>query len=90
MKIVEAGLASQEESNQVQKLRNTLQERYMKADLEEMFVVTDPGLSAPRQARILASLKCEACGEMAMESRTRRFDGKTLCLPCFEKVEQKR
>jgi formylmethanofuran dehydrogenase subunit E len=90
MKIVEVGLASQEESNQVQKLRNTLQERYMKADLEEMFIVTAPDLPVPKPARILASLKCEACGEMAMESRTRRFDGKTLCLPCFEKVEQKR
>jgi formylmethanofuran dehydrogenase subunit E len=90
MKKVETGTAGQEESNRVQKLRSTLQERYMKADLEEMFVVTDPALPAPKPARILASLKCEACGEMAMESRTRRFDGKTLCLPCFEKVEQKR
>ena len=90
MKKVETGTAGQEESNRVQKLRSTLQERYMRADLEEMFVVTDPALPAPKPARILASLKCEACGEMAMESRTRRFDGKTLCLPCFEKVEQKR
>jgi formylmethanofuran dehydrogenase subunit E len=90
MKKVEAGTASQEESYRVQKLRDTLKERYMKADLEELFAVTDPGLPAPKPARILASLKCEACGEMAMESRTRRFDGKTLCLPCFEKVEQKR
>ena len=90
MKKVEAGTAGQEESDRVQELRNTLQERYMKADLDEMFVVTDPGHPAPKPARILASLKCEACGEMAMESRTRRFDGKTLCLPCFEKVEQKR
>lgn len=90
MKIVETGLASPEERNRVQKLRNTLQEKYMKADLGEMFVVMDPGLPAPKPARILASLRCEACGEMAMESRTRRFDGKTLCLPCFEKVEQKR
>lgn len=90
MKKVETGTAGQEESSRVQKLRSTLQERYMRADLEEMFVVTDPALPAPKPARILASLKCEACGEMAMESRTRRFDGKTLCLPCFEKVEQKR
>ena len=90
MKKVEAGTASQEESTRAQKLRNALQERYMKADLEEMFIVTAPDLPAPKPARILVSLKCEACGEMAMESRTRRFDGKTLCLPCFEKVEQKR
>jgi len=90
MKKAEAGAASQDESNRAQKLRNTLQERYMKANLEDMFMVTDPGLPAPKPARILASLKCEACGEMAMESRTRRFDEKTLCLPCFAKVEQKR
>jgi formylmethanofuran dehydrogenase subunit E len=90
MKIVEVGLASQEESKRVRELRNTLQEIYMKADLEEMFIVTAADLPAPKPARILASLRCEGCGEMAMESRTRRFDGKTLCLPCFEKVEQKR
>ena len=89
-KKVEAGTASQEESGRAQKLRDMLKERYMKADLEEMFTVTDPGLPAPKPARILASLKCEACGEMTMESRTRRFDGRTLCMPCFEKVEQKR
>ena len=40
-------------------------------------------------ARILASLVCEACGESTMESRTRRFAGKTLCQPCFDRVEQK-
>jgi formylmethanofuran dehydrogenase subunit E len=43
----------------------------------------------PRSARILASLICEACGESTMESRTRRFAGKTLCQPCFDRVEQK-
>jgi formylmethanofuran dehydrogenase subunit E len=90
MKKAEAGIASQEESLRIQELRNRLKDRYLKADLEEMFIVMDPGLPAPRPARILASLKCESCGEMVMESRTRRFDGKTLCLPCFEKVEQKR
>jgi len=90
MKKAEAGTADQKEGLRIQELRNKLQERYMKADLKEMFIVTDPGLPAPKPARILASLRCEACGEMAMESRTRRFNGKTLCLPCFEKVEQKR
>ena len=89
-KKVEMGTASQEESNRVQTLREILKERYMKADLKEIFTVTDADQPAPKPARILTSLKCEACGEMTMESRTRRFDGRTLCLPCFEKVEQKR
>jgi len=61
----------------------------MNVDLEEMFIVTEPSFPVPKPGRILQSLQCEACGEMTMESRTRRLGGKTLCLPCFEKVEQK-
>jgi formylmethanofuran dehydrogenase subunit E len=90
VKKVEAGTANEKERVRYHKLRDELQERYMNADLEEMFIVTEPPLPVPKPARILSSLKCEACGEMTMESRTRRFDGKTLCWPCFEKVEQKR
>jgi len=90
VKKVEAGTPNEKERVRYHKLRDELQERYMNADLEEMFIVTEPPLPVPKPARILSSLKCEACGEMTMESRTRRFDGKTLCWPCFEKVEQKR
>ncbi len=89
MKKVGNGSASEEQHIRLHKLRNELQEGYMNADLEEMFTVTEPRLPVPKPARILSSLRCEACGEMTMESRTRRFDAKTLCLPCFEKVEQK-
>ena len=89
MKKVEDGTANEEQHNRLHKLRSELQERYMNADLEEVFIVTEPRLPVPKPARILSSLQCEACGEMTMESRTRRFGGKTLCLPCFEKIEQK-
>ena len=89
MKKVEDVTANEEDHARLQKLRGELQERYMTVDLEEMFVVTEPSLPVPKPARVLQSLQCEACGEMTMESRTRRFDGKTLCLSCFEKVEQK-
>lgn len=88
-KKVEDGTANEEEHARLKNLRGELQERYMNADLEKMFIVTEPSHPVPKPARILQSLRCEACGEMTMESRTRRFDGKTLCLPCFEKVEQK-
>jgi formylmethanofuran dehydrogenase subunit E len=89
MKKAEDGTISEEERARIQILREKLQDRYMNLDLEEMFIVTETVSAAPKPARILQSLRCEACGEMAMESRTRRFGGKTLCLPCFEKVEQK-
>ncbi|MBM4347621.1 MAG: formylmethanofuran dehydrogenase, partial [Deltaproteobacteria bacterium] len=89
MKKAEDGTISEKERPRIQILREKLQDRYMNLDLEEMFIVTETVSSAPKPARILQGLRCEACGEMAMESRTRRFGGKTLCLPCFEKVEQK-
>jgi formylmethanofuran dehydrogenase subunit E len=42
-----------------------------------------------RGGKGLQSLACESCGEMIMESRTRRFDGKIFCIPCFAEVDQK-
>jgi len=89
VKKVENGTANEEEHARLKNLRGELQERYMNADLEQMFIVTGPSFAMPKPARILQSLRCEGCGEMTMESRTRRFDGQILCLPCFAKVEQK-
>lgn len=89
MKKAEDSSISEDEHARIHKLREELQERYMNADLEKMFIVMEATLPAPKPARILQSLRCDVCGEMTMESRTRRFSGKTLCQPCFEKMEQK-
>jgi formylmethanofuran dehydrogenase subunit E len=35
------------------------------------------------------SIACETCGEKVMETRTRRFSGKTVCIPCFNQMEQR-
>ena len=69
--------------------REELQQLLMDKPLEEIFELTPVDGRAPRRARILESICCENCSEETMESRTRRFDGKTLCIPCFLKVEQK-
>lgn len=61
----------------------------MTAPLEELFSFQTIDNSPPRRARVLDSVTCEQCQEEIMESRMRRFAGQTLCLPCFEKVEQK-
>lgn len=63
--------------------------RIMTAELSELFSVAELDIRPPRAARVLTGLKCEECGETTMESRTRRFAGQTLCIPCFTKVEQK-
>ncbi len=83
------GRASQEEREELADLRQSLQRRFMELDLEEMFEISPLKSPPPRPPRVLASLACEHCKERVMESRTRRFLGKTLCIPCFEAVEQK-
>ena len=89
MKKVMGNTATPAEQQRSDALRSELQAQYMTLPLEEMFLVEETPAPAPRRARILDSLPCAQCGEMTMESRTRRFDGQTLCIPCFEAVEQK-
>ncbi len=83
------GAASEVEHRHLQGLREAMKQKLMAIDLDELFVVGKPTMAMPRPARILDSLICEECGEGVMESRTRRFQGLTLCIPCFDKVEQK-
>lgn len=61
----------------------------MEADLEDLFQMTPAQGPVPKKAQILETMICEACGEPTMESRTRRFLGRTLCIPCFEAQENK-
>ena len=83
------GSATQDDRDRIRELRSLLKERFMKLELEEMFDVTQLKEGLPRPAKILASLTCDCCGESVMESRTRRFSGKTVCIPCFATMEQK-
>jgi formylmethanofuran dehydrogenase subunit E len=83
------GKATRQDRDRAEELKRQMADQVMAAELDDLFIVTEPFEPMPRGARILQSLTCEQCGEAAMESRTRRFGGKTLCLPCFNKVEQK-
>lgn len=83
------GSITGEEQERLQQLRQEMQERLMMLPIEELFNVQQLEDRPPRPARIMESLVCQDCGENTMESRTRRFAGRTLCIPCFDKVEQK-
>ena len=86
---IATGDASESEQSRLSEIRREMENRLMALDLGDVFEVMAPKEQMPRSARILASLVCEECGEATMESRTRRFAGKTLCQPCFDQVEQK-
>jgi len=77
------GQLTPEEEAKIKAFREDRARRIMGADLDEIFQVKAAG-PIPPHARVMASLKCEACGEKAMESRTYRLLGQTLCRPCFE------
>ncbi|MGE4297291.1 MAG: FmdE family protein [Desulfovibrionaceae bacterium] len=83
------GEATPEDAARISDLRSRMQEVFMALPLDAMFAVRELTPSPPRPARILTSLRCALCGEMVMESRTRRLGGQTLCIPCFNTVEQK-
>lgn len=57
--------------------------------LGELFELKEPEGKIPRHARVMDSVTCEGCSEQVMETRTRRFEGKTLCIPCFHQLEQR-
>lgn len=78
-----------DEHKRMAALRVEVQEYLMEQDLDKLFFIEEPRTEMPRGAAILETLTCADCGEGVMESRTRRFEGRTLCIPCFEKVEQK-
>ena len=66
--------------------RKRADEMLARADTE-LFEVTPVTAAPPRPARIHTSLTCAECGESTMETRTRQFGGKTLCIPCFERAD---
>lgn len=89
MKAASDGSATEADKKKCKDIRSEVEIKYLEADLDEMFIIGEPQMAIPRPAAILESLECESCGEKIMESRSRRFAGQTLCIPCFSKVEQK-
>jgi formylmethanofuran dehydrogenase subunit E len=88
MKTVFSGQATEEQKRLSAEMREKYRLHLLSLPLAEVFTVGEAP-PMPRGAAILDSLTCEHCGESTMESRTRRFGGKILCIPCFTAVEQK-
>ncbi len=61
--------------------------RILDTPLDELFDFKEPQKDIPGHARIMDSLTCDTCGESVMETRTRRFSSKTLCIPCFNQMD---
>jgi formylmethanofuran dehydrogenase subunit E len=49
---------------------------------DDLFWVEETTIELPMPARIHDSLTCDRCAEPVMETRTRKRNGRTLCIPC--------
>lgn len=70
-------------------LRNRMKEWIMSCDLEQIYTRQELDTLPPRRAQVFQSINCENCREKTMESRIRLYGGKSLCISCFNQVEQK-
>lgn len=53
-------------------------------DEGSLFAIEERTIDPPAEAEIRKSLVCNSCGEPVMETRTRKVDGKILCIPCSQ------
>lgn len=83
---VRSGEATPEEQERFEVLHGQRAQQILEMPEADLFNVQPVEPRIPEKAHILASLQCAACGEMAMETRTRNFQGQVLCLPCFKRL----
>lgn len=86
-KMLEQGL-SQEEEKVWAETRAAVSKKIMDSAIKDLFEIKTPVGPLPKMARILSPMVCESCGESVMETRTRHFGGRVLCIPCFEGLEK--
>ena len=55
------------------------------ASEDELLKVIRVSVPLPPEAKLYQSITCAVCGEKVAEPRARLKDGKTVCIPCFEK-----
>jgi formylmethanofuran dehydrogenase subunit E len=87
-KVQEEGL-TQDEEKTWREIREGISRRIMESDFSGIFETKEPTTPVPKKARIVVTLVCESCGEPVMETRTRRFRDKVLCIPCFDNLEKR-
>ena len=52
---------------------------------KDIMQIEEINMQEPEYSRIFDTVLCEICGESVVESKIRMLDGKTVCIPCYEK-----
>ncbi|MCL2622228.1 MAG: FmdE family protein [Planctomycetaceae bacterium] len=87
----ENALASDNAEGRMQ-IRHQMIDRVLRSDFDAVFSVGPVQIAMPEKARIHKSIRCDACGEMAMATRIlcdpKLTGGRNLCIPCRMSGEQ--
>ena len=78
--------ATEEELTRFEELRANRVEAILQAPEDELYDIEESATEIPPMARIHDSIACASCGELTMETRVWRLEGKELCPACFEAI----
>lgn len=68
--------------------KNERMEGLLKSNPEDIFKIREVEFNPPDMAHIHDSIICEKCGEPTMAIRIQEYEGKKLCIPCYEKIKK--
>ena len=62
-------------------------QKLLVANPKDIFAIEDVAFDPPQFAQIHESIICENCGDPTMGTRIKEFEGKKLCIPCYDKLK---
>jgi formylmethanofuran dehydrogenase subunit E len=72
-----------------QKIRSAT-EKILSMDEEDIFELKKIKVDPPKKASLYKSIKCDNCEEMVSEHRLKEQNDLKVCIPCFEKMKNKK
>jgi len=85
-----SGTASEQERQRFRQIQAERTQAILSMPVDALFDIQPVNTPPPPKARLHESLVCEGCGEEVMETRVRRFSGRNLCIPCYDRASQGR
>ena len=82
--LVFSGKATDVEKAQFHELKDKTTVDILHAPADKLLRIEKITMEAPKKALIFASVICECCGESVADAKTRKVDGKHVCIPCAE------
>jgi formylmethanofuran dehydrogenase subunit E len=79
-----SGKATAQEEEKFHELMHKATVDVLHAPAEKIMNLEKITMEPPKKARIYASVTCESCGETVADAKTRRMNGKCVCIPCAE------